>query len=101
MEPGRLPTLDFFEIMVNDKKIDQGSKKKNAVTPQSNMGKFMGDALQYMIVAIQNKYRGKERYFASGDGPACFMYAYFCTKIGVQPKLIIDTGAEEIRTVGV
>jgi len=101
MQPGRLPTLDFFEITVNDKRIDQGSKKKNAVTPQSNMGKFMGDALQYMIVAIQNKYRGKERYFASGDGPACFMYAYFCTKIGVQPKLIIDTGAEEIRTVGV
>lgn len=98
---GRRPTLDFFTITINGKNIDKGTIKKNALNPQRMMGKFMGDALQYMIVAIQNTYRGKERYFASGDGLACFIYAYFCTKIGVQPKLIIDTGDEQAKTVGV
>jgi len=64
------------------------------------MGKFMGDALQYMVVAIQNKYRGRERYFASGDGSACFMYVYFCNKLNIKPKLIIDKGDGRIRTIG-
>ena len=100
-QKGRRPTLNFFTIKINGKDIDKGTIKKNARTPQGMMGKFMGDALQYMIVAIQNKYRGKERYFASGDGVACFMYAYFCTKIGVQPKLIIDTGDQQVKTIGV
>jgi len=64
------------------------------------MGKFMGDALQYMTVAVQNTYRGKPRYFASGDGSACFMNAYFCQKLKIPIRLIIDTGVGKIRSTG-
>jgi hypothetical protein len=111
---GRVSTSDFFDLKVNDKKVLQGAtafeatngrskpQAKNFVIkpPEAKMGKFMGDALQYMVVAIQNKYRGRERYFASGDGSACFMYVYFCNKLNIKPKLIIDKGDERIRTVG-
>ena len=111
---GRAPTLDFFDLKVNGKKVLQGAtgaqarngpskpRATNFVirTPEAKMGKFMGDALQYMVVAIQNKYRGRERYFASGDGSACFMYVYFCNKLNIKPRLIIDKGDERIRTVG-
>ena len=99
---GRAPTLDFFDLKVNDDKVLQGATAGNARigSPEAKMGKFMGDALQYMVVAIQNKYRGRERYFASGDGSACFMYVYFCNKLNIKPKLIIDKGDERIRTIG-
>jgi hypothetical protein len=99
---GRAPTLDFFDLKVNDEKVLQGATAGNARigSPEAKMGKFMGDALQYMVVAIQNKYRGRERYFASGDGSACFMYVYFCNKLNIKPKLIIDKGDERIRTIG-
>jgi hypothetical protein len=111
---GRVPTLDFFNLNVNGKKVLQGTtafdarngpskpRAKNFTIkkPEAKMGKFMGDALQYMVVAIQNKYRGRERYFASGDGSACFMYVYFCNKLNIKPKLIIDKGDERIRTIG-
>jgi hypothetical protein len=111
---GRVSTSDFFDLKVNDEKVLQGATARNARNgqskpraknfvikkPEAKMGKFMGDALQYMVVAIQNKYRGRERYFASGDGSACFMYVYFCTKLNIKPKLIIDKGDESIRTIG-
>ena len=97
---GRMPTLDFFELKINEKDIKQGEKKKGATTPSTKMGKFMGDALQYMTVAVQNTYRGKPRYFASGDGSACFMNAYFCQKLKIPIRLIIDTGISDIRTIG-
>jgi len=116
---GRISTLDFFNLEVNDKNVLQGATGDQARngplnpkarisdnnpftlrTPEAKMGKFMGDALQYMVVAIQNKYRGRERYFASGDGSACFMYVYFCNKLNIKPKLIIDKGDERIRTIG-
>ena len=99
---GRVSTLDFFDLKVNDKKVLKGATAANARngSPEAKMGKFMGDALQYMVVAIQNKYRGRERYFASGDGSACFMYVYFCNKLNIKPKLIIDKGDERIRTIG-
>ena len=110
----RVSTSDFFKLEVNDKKVIQGAtafdarngpskpRAKNFVIkkPAAKMGKFMGDALQYMVVAIQNKYRGRERYFASGDGSACFMYVYFCKKLNIKPKLIIDKGDDRIRTIG-
>ena len=111
---GRVSTLDFFDLNVNGKKVRQGTtafdarngpskpRAKDFVikSPEAKMGKFMGDALQYMVVAIQNKYRGRERYFASGDGSACFMYVYFCNKLNIKPKLIIDKGDGRIRTIG-
>ena len=97
---GRMPTLDFFELKINESYIKQGEKKKGATTPSTKMGKFMGDALQYMTVAVQNTYRGKPRYFASGDGSACFMNAYFCQKLKIPIRLIIDTGISDIRTIG-
>ena len=97
---GRMPTLDFFELKINESYIKQGEKRKGATTPSTKMGKFMGDALQYMTVAVQNTYRGKPRYFASGDGSACFMNAYFCQKLKIPIRLIIDTGISDIRTIG-
>jgi hypothetical protein len=111
---GRVSTSDFFDLKVNGEKVRQGATAANARNgpskpraknfiikkPEAKMGKFMGDALQYMVVAIQNKYRGRERYFASGDGSACFMYVYFCNKLNIKPKLIIDKGDERIRTIG-
>jgi len=102
---GRMPTLDFFQLIINQTdqqsgEIKQGEKKKGATTPSTKMGKFMGDALQYMTVAVQNKYRGKPRYFASGDGSACFMNAYFCQKLEIPIRLIIDTGTGDIRSTG-
>ena len=102
---GRMPTLDFFQIKINKTdqqsgEIIQGGKKKNAKNSASKMGKFMGDALQYMTVSVQNTYRGKPRYFASGDGSACFMNAYFCHKLNIPLRLIIDTGVGNIRSTG-
>ena len=97
---GRMPTLDFFELKINESYIKQGEKKKGTINPSTKMGKFMGDALQYMTVAVQNTYRGKPRYFASGDGSACFMNAYFCQKLKLPIRLIIDTGISDIRTIG-
>ena len=75
-------------------------KKKNATNAHSKMGKFMGDALQYMTVSVQNTYRKKPRFFASGDGSACFMNAYFCQKLNIPLRLIIDTGVGNIRSTG-
>lgn len=93
---------NFFDLKINDKAVLLGATAKNAggrgannqsnASPQAMMGKFMGDALQYMVVAIQNKYRGKNRIFASGDGSACFMYAYMCKKLGIPPRLLVDVG---------
>ena len=97
---GRMPTLDFFDLKINESYIKQGEKKKGTINPSTKMGKFMGDALQYMTVAVQNTYRGKPRYFASGDGSACFMNAYFCQKLKLPIRLIIDTGISDIRTIG-
>ena len=96
----RMPTLDFFQLEINGKTIKQGEKKKDTINAPSKMGKFMGDALQYMTVAVQNTYRGKPRYFASGDGSACFMNAYFCQKLKIPIRLIIDTGVGKIRSTG-
>jgi hypothetical protein len=104
-ESGRMPTLDFFELKINETnqqsgEIIQGGKKKNAKNARSKMGKFMGDALQYMTVSVQNIYRKKPRFFASGDGSACFMNAYFCQKLNIPLRLIIDTGVGNIRSTG-
>ena len=104
-KPGKMPTLDFFQLKINETnrqsgEIIQGGKKKNATDPLSKMGKFMGDALQYMTVSVQNIYRKKPRYFASGDGSACFMNAYFCHKLNIPLRLIIDTGVGNIRSTG-
>jgi len=96
----RMPTLDFFQLEINGKTIKQGEKKTDAINAPTKMGKFMGDALQYMTVAVQNTYRGKPRYFASGDGSACFMNAYFCHKLKIPLRLIIDTGVGRIRSTG-
>jgi hypothetical protein len=54
------------------------------------LGKFMGDALQYMTVIVQNNTRERNRVFASGDGNACFMYMHLCKCIGQTPRIIID-----------
>lgn len=99
---------NFFDLKINDKAILLGATAKNAggrgannqsnASPQAMMGKFMGDALQYMVVAIQNKYRGKNRIFASGDGSACFMYAYMCKKLGIPPRLLVDLGGSNMKT---
>ena len=102
---GSMPTLDFFQLKINETnqqsgEIIQGGIKKNATNPPSKMGKFMGDALQYMTVSVQNTYRKKPRYFASGDGSACFMNAYFCHKLNIPLRLIIDTGVGNIRSTG-
>jgi len=97
---GQMPTLDFFQLEINQTTIKQGEKKKDTINPATKMGKFMGDALQYMTVAVQNTYRGKPRYFASGDGSACFMNAYFCQKLKIPVRLIIDTGVGRIRSTG-
>lgn len=93
---------NFFDLKINDKAVLLGATAKNAggrgannqsnASPQAMMGKFMGDALQYMVVAIQNKYRGKNRIFGSGDGSACFMYAYMCKKLNIPPRLLVDVG---------
>jgi hypothetical protein len=93
---------DFFDLKINDKAVLIGATAKNAggrgannqsnASPQAMMGKFMGDALQYMVVAIQNKYRGKNRIFGSGDGSACFMYVYMCKKLDIPPRLLVDVG---------
>ena len=104
-KPGKMPTLNFFQLKINETnrqsgEIIQGGKKKNATDPLSKMGKFMGDALQYMTVSVQNIYRKKPRYFASGDGSACFMNAYFCHKLNIPLRLIIDTGVGNIRSTG-
>jgi len=102
---GSMPTLDFFQLKINETnqqsgEIIQGGIKKNATNPPSKMGKFMGDALQYMTVSVQNTYRKKPRFFASGDGSACFMNAYFCHKLNIPLRLIIDTGVGNIRSTG-
>ena len=102
---GSMPTLDFFQLKINETnqqsgEIIQGGIKKNATNPSSKMGKFMGDALQYMTVSVQNTYRKKPRFFASGDGSACFMNAYFCHKLNIPLRLIIDTGVGNIRSAG-
>ena len=102
---GSMPTLDFFQLKINETnqqsgEIIQGGIKKNATNPSSKMGKFMGDALQYMTVSVQNTYRKKPRFFASGDGSACFMNAYFCHKLNIPLRLIIDTGVGNIRSTG-
>ena len=102
---GNMPTLDFFQLKINETnrqsgEIIQGGIKKNATNPSSKMGKFMGDALQYMTVSVQNTYRKKPRFFASGDGSACFMNAYFCHKLNIPLRLIIDTGVGNIRSAG-
>ena len=102
---GSIPTLDFFQLKINETnqqsgEIIQGGIKKNATNPPSKMGKFMGDALQYMTVSVQNTYRKKPRFFASGDGSACFMNAYFCQKLNIPLRLIIDTGVGNIRSTG-
>lgn len=102
---GKVPTLDFFYLKINETnqqsgEIIQGGKKKNAKNADSKMGKFMGDALQYMTVSVQNTYRKKPRFFASGDGSACFMNAYFCHKLNIPLRLIIDTGMGNIRSTG-
>ena len=94
-------------MKINDKAVLLGATAKNAggrganqsnASSQAMMGKFMGDALQYMVVAIQNKYRGKNRIFASGDGSACFMYAFMCKKLGIPPRLLVDLGGSNMKT---
>lgn len=104
---------NFFDLKINDKAVLLGATAKNAggrgannrsnASSQAMMGKFMGDALQYMVVAIQNKYRGKNRIFASGDGSACFMYAYMCKKLGIPPRFLVDVGGSNkiVTYVGV
>jgi len=105
IKQGKVPTLDFFYLKINETnqqsgEVIQGGAKKNATNARSKMGKFMGDALQYMTVSVQNIYRKKPRFFASGDGSACFMNAYFCHKLNIPLRLIIDTGVSNIRSTG-
>ena len=98
----KLYSGDFFDLKINNKAIMLGATAKNAggrgannqsnASSQAMMGKFMGDALQYMVVAIQNKYRDKNRIFGSGDGSACFMYAFMCKKLDIPPRLLVDLG---------
>ena len=82
----------FFTLKVNDKEVEIRTAKKNAKGAgiEFKMGKFMGDALQYMTVIVQNNTRSRNRVFASGDGNACFMYMHLCKCIGQTPRIIID-----------
>jgi hypothetical protein len=82
----------FFTLKLNDKEVEIRTAAKNAKGAgiKTKMGKFMGDALQYMTVIVQNITRGRNRVFASGDGNACFMYMHLCKCIGQKPRIIID-----------
>jgi hypothetical protein len=82
----------FFTLKLNDKEVEIRTAAKNAKGAgiKTKMGKFMGDALQYMTVIVQNNTRGRNRVFASGDGNACFMYMHLCKCIGQTPRIIID-----------
>ena len=82
----------FFTLKLNDKEVDIRTAAKNAKGAgiEIKMGKFMGDALQYMTVIVQNNTRSRNRVFASGDGNACFMYMHLCKCIGQTPRIIID-----------
>ena len=84
----------FFTLTLNNKEVNMGTTAGNAKNAglKSNMGKFMGDALQYMTVIVQNNTRSRNRVFASGDGNACFMYTHLCKCIGQTPRIIIDKG---------
>ena len=82
----------FFSLKVNGKEVKIRTAKKNAkgAGVEFKMGKFMGDALQYMTVIVQNNTRERNRVFASGDGNACFMYMHLCKCIDQTPRIIID-----------
>ena len=82
----------FFTLKLNNKEVDIRTAAKNAKGAgiKTKMGKFMGDALQYMTVIVQNITRGRNRVFASGDGNACFMYMHLGKCIRQEPRIIID-----------
>ena len=82
----------FFTLKLNGKEVQIRTAKKNAkgAGVEFKLGKFMGDALQYMTVIVQNNTRERNRVFASGDGNACFMYMHLCKCIGQTPRIIID-----------
>ena len=82
----------FFTLKLNGKEVQIRTAKKNAkgANVDFKLGKFMGDALQYMTVIVQNNTRERNRVFASGDGNACFMYMHLCKCIGQTPRIIID-----------
>ena len=82
----------FFTLTLNNKEVTIKTTSGNARAGglEENMGKFMGDALQYMTVIVQNNTRNRDRVFASGDGNACFMYTHLCNCIGQKPRIIID-----------
>jgi len=66
-----------------------GEAKKNE---RAAMGKFLGDGLQYILIASQNKKKPKnKRVFATGDGMASVLAAFFAKRIfNVAPNIMVD-----------
>ena len=66
-----------------------GGAKKNE---RAAMGKFLGDGLQYILIASQNKKKPKnKRVFATGDGMASVLAAFFAKRIfNVAPNIMVD-----------
>jgi len=98
---GKMTSSDsYFELKINDKLVNLGAtareaKNKNNIPtdPASQMGKFMADGLQYILIASQNNKRvGNVRMFASGDGMACVLAAFFAKRIfKVAPQIMMDS----------
>ena len=85
---------DYFSIKFNGVDIKLGSTKNAAkLDAKSAMGKFLGDALQYIIVNLRNtQSRKNTRAFGTGDGMAAVLSAFFATKVfDINPVMILDS----------
>ena len=85
---------DYFSIKFNGVDIKLGSTKNAAkLDAKSAMGKFLGDALQYIIVNLRNtQSRKNTRAFGTGDGMAAVLSAFFATKVfNINPVMILDS----------
>lgn len=85
---------DYFSIQFNSVEINLGSTKNAAKTDaKSAMGKFLGDALQYIIVNLRNKQsRQNIRAFGTGDGMAAVICAFFAKEVfDEDPVMILDS----------
>jgi hypothetical protein len=88
---------DYFSIKFNGEEINLGSTKNAAKSNvKSAMGKFLGDALQYIIVNLRNKQkRVNVRAFGTGDGMAAVLCAFIAKQVFREdPVMILDSAQQ-------
>ena len=89
-----------YQILVNNKNI-LTSTKRSANSPETKLGKFLGDFLLILNTLILQKAYSRIRpvAFGTSDSSAAIIYKFLCDLTNLKPRLIFSNFNSQTRTL--